>query len=282
MPITQLTWDEWVRSGEWQAHADSSMPMLPAMAQDVMRVALDPEVSPNRLMVIVQKDPVLATGVIRLANSAFSAPAGEITSISEAIVRIGTRAVRNVVTAVCFTSRVRDPQIYGTAGRALIDHAIGAAYLAWSVAECAGESPDEAFVYGLLHDIGKLLILKLAHDFRQRGGPRPDPDTVNRLIAEVHAAAGGRLLRGWKMPEGLSEAVAWHHDPDGAGPFRQAAAIAHVADRFAHRYGFGCDVIDWEPLEDPVARSLGITAEWLTRTDSYVPGLFDVARRILD
>lgn len=281
MPTFELRWEDWVRSGAWQSDVEIAMPMLPALAQDVIRLALDPDVSPNRLTTIVQKDPVLATRVIRLANSAYSAPSGEIASINQAIVRIGTRAVRNVVTAVCFTSRVRDPKIYGTAGQALLDHSIGAAYLAWSVAERAGDSPDEAFVYGLLHDIGKLFVLKLAYDFRHQLGGRPAPDEVAQVMTDMHAACGSALLRNWRLPEVLAEAVECHHEPARAERHRSAAAIAYTADRLAHRYGFGCGIEEWDPLGDTVALSLGIDADWIARTDAYVPGLYDVARQIL-
>ena len=137
------------------------------MARHVVDLALDPDVSATRITNVVSKDPVLATRVIQLANSAFSAPATEITSIGEAVVRMGTGPVRNVVTAACLSALSADPKIYGRHGRDHIDHSIGTAYLAWLLADRADESPDEAFLYGLLHDIGKLVILKLARDCRK-------------------------------------------------------------------------------------------------------------------
>ena len=161
---------EWIRSGEWLESQDITLPMLPARATEVMNLAMDPEVSASRIATVVSKDQVLATLVLRLANSAFSASATD-TSVSDAVVRVGTRAVRNVVVASCLASRLKDPQIYGRHGTDLTDHSIGTAYLARLIAEQSGDSPDEAFLYGLLHDIGKLLILKLARDSKLRYGP---------------------------------------------------------------------------------------------------------------
>jgi len=65
------TWSDWVESGEWADGSDSAMPMLPALAADVMSLAIDPEVSVARIARVIAKDQVLATRVLRLANSAY-------------------------------------------------------------------------------------------------------------------------------------------------------------------------------------------------------------------
>ena len=125
-----VTWQEWIRSGSWERGVDRAMPMLPSLANEMVRLAMDPEVSASRITSLVSKDPVLASHVIRAANSAFSAPATEISTLTDAVVRVGTRAVRNIVMAECLSSRVLDRRIYGSHGRDLIDHGIGTAYLA--------------------------------------------------------------------------------------------------------------------------------------------------------
>src|SRR3954467_10046851 len=84
-PIADIPWPEWVESNAWQEGTDA-IPMLPALAHEIAEIALDPDVPAIRITGVVSKDPVLATSVIQLANSAFSAPAIEITSIAEAVV----------------------------------------------------------------------------------------------------------------------------------------------------------------------------------------------------
>jgi HD-like signal output (HDOD) protein len=271
---------EWIRSGEWLETTDVSLPMLPALATEVMHLAMDPEVSAMRITGVVSKDQVLATDVIRLANSAASAPATEITSVREAVVRMGTKAVRNVVVSQCLASRLKDPHIYGSHGRDLTDHSIGTAYLARLVAEYAGEPPEEAFLYGLLHDIGKLLILKLARDPGTKHGPPPTDDVIDALIAEKHAEFGGHLMQHWNLPEHLDDPVIWHHRPERAEQAPRAAAVAYTANRLAHRYGFGCPADGFDPLTDPICVSVGINAQSLAAIDAHAPGLFEVARQI--
>ena len=230
---TVTTWVDWMRSGDWEESADTAIPMLPAMASHVVDLARDPDGSATRITNVVSKDPVLATRVIQLANSAFSAPATEITSIGEAVVRMGTGPVRNVVTAACLSSLAADPRIYGRHGRDHIDHSIGTAYLAWLLADRADEPPDEAFLYGLLHDIGKLVILKLARDCESFAVAIPSEVDTQDILREMHAAIGGYVT----SSGACRTACTTDRLPSRAGQ-RQGAAgpasVAYIANRLAH------------------------------------------------
>jgi putative nucleotidyltransferase with HDIG domain len=282
MGVSTMTWVEWIESGVWRGSNDIAMPMLPSLVPHVMPLVTDKDASVLRIARVVSKEQVLATRVLRLANSAYSAPLHEITTINDAIVRIGTAAVRNVVLAVCFASRPSN-DAYGGRGRDLADHGVGTAYLARLVAEHCGSDPDEAFMHGLLHDIGKLLLLKLSADFVRSGGVLPPADELEQFFAERHAALGAEVLSRWQLPAQLQEPVMFHHNPDGASAYRRYAEVAYVANRLSHRYGFGCpeDPEDGALLDDPICARLGVTAEWLTGIDKRAPGLFAVARQIL-
>lgn len=265
----------------WLTTDDLVVPMLPALAHQVIELASDPDVSISRLSALVSKEQVIASRVLGLANSAFSAPLQEISTVHEAIVRLGTSAIRNVVVTVCFTSRMHDPAVYGGHGGQLVDHAIGTAYVARLLAERVRVGQDEAFLCGLLHDIGKLVILKLAHDHRRRTGT-PLPDAIVELaILERHAAMGGLALRRWRLPSSLEAPVVYHHEYTAAPSQRRETAVAYAANRLAHRYGFGCDVDQADILDDPVCEELGIDAAWLAMLDERAPGLFEIARKIL-
>lgn len=265
----------------WLRTDNLAVPMLPALAHRVIELAADPEVTIPRLSAVVSKDQVLASRVLTLANSAYSAPSRTISSLNEAIVRLGTNAVRNVVITVSFTSRMHDPTIYGRHGRALVDHALGAAYMARLVADRATVDAEEAFLYGLLHDIGKLIIYKLANDHQRKTGQAVAEDELAAVIATEHAALGGVALRRWKLPESLDAPVRFHHDYEAAPEHGHEAAVAYLANRLAHRYGFGCEAEEADLLADPVCTILGIDAAWLEATDRRAPGLFEVARQAL-
>lgn len=265
----------------WIRDDDTAVPVLPTLAHRVIDVAADPDVHVARLAAVVSKDQVLAARVLQMANSAYSSPLQTISTVADAVIRLGTAAVRNVVLTVCLASRMHDPEVYGDRGRPLVDHALGTAYLARFVAERARVQADEAFLCGLLHDIGKLVLLKQAHrHWKQTGQPVP-PMYVELALLERHAAMGSVALRKWRLPGSLDEPVRCHHDYRAAREMRREAAVAYAANLLAHRFGFGCDAQPIDLLADPVSAELGLDAAWLEVLDARAPGLVDVARQSL-
>jgi putative nucleotidyltransferase with HDIG domain len=261
---------------------DAAIPMLPDFAHRVIDMVSDEEVSVMQLSAVVSKDQVLASRLLGLANSAYFAAISEISTVQDAIVRMGTAAVRNLVVTVCFYSRMQDRNVYGERGKPLLEHGIGTAYMARLVADQVGADQEEAFMYGLLHDIGKLVILKAAYDVRRQLGT-PVPDAVlDELIRELHPQVGAHVLRKWRLPSMLDEPILCHHDWKLAKTQPQKAAITYLANRLSHRYGFGCDVERTDDLAlDPVCTQLKVDQAWIEQTDRHAPGLVEVAKKIL-
>ena len=273
-------WSEWIRSGDWANEDQAKIPMLPAHVRELAELAFDPEVSAKRIAATVAKDPVLAMQVIRMANSAASASATTITDINDAVVRLGTQSVRNTVVAGCLNAQLVDPRVYGTRGQEIVDHSLGTALLASTLAKRHGTS-GEMFLGGLLHDIGKLLILKLAHDVRENSDNAPMQHEVDAVIIDRHAQMGGWLAGRWSMPTALGDPIVWHHDPEWAED-HTSAAIIYSANRLAHRYGFGCepDASD-ELLADPILAEIGMDEMRLAALDAEAPALFNTTKHIL-
>jgi putative nucleotidyltransferase with HDIG domain len=278
---THANWSDWVESGDWADSCDAAMPMLPATAAFVLELAIDPEVSIARIAGVIAKDQVLATRVLRLANSADCAPMQQVTTVNDAVVQMGAGPVRNVVLAVCVAARLQGPNYDGAQERELMDHAIGTAYLGRLVAERLGGDADEAFMCGLLHDLGKLLLLNLSRDFINHGAPAPSTQEIQKVYKERHPEIGARLLRQWQLPEALEQPVRFHHDPDACTSHKSEASVAYVANRLAHRYGFGCPADSANLLEDAVCVRVGLDEAWLADLDRRAPGLFQVARKIV-
>ena len=272
------TWSGWIESGDWAQASPTGTLTLPANASEIMILALDPDVSVTQLARVTSRDQVLAARMLRLANSAYCAPLQEITTISEAVVRLGTASVRNVVLATCMASRLQQGATYGARGRGLAAHGIGTAFLAQLVARVAAVNQEEAFLYGLVHDLGKLLVLQLSKDYVRGGGTAPLDEEVQKMIETRHAEFGGRVLHEWHLPPVIEDPVVHHHHPDACTTHPVEAAVCYMADRLSHRYGFGCDATPDAPiLEDPVAARLGLTEEWLTDLDARATDLFTSA-----
>jgi HD-like signal output (HDOD) protein len=272
------TWSGWVDSCDWVKTSPTGTLTLPANASEIMILALDPDVSVTQLARVTSRDQVLAARMLRLANSAYCAPLQEITTISEAVVRLGTASVRNVVLATCMASRLQSGNTYGAHGRGLAAHGIGTAFLAQLVARVAIVNQEEAFLYGLVHDMGKLLVLQLSKDYVRGGGKAPADDAVQAVIEARHAEFGGRVLREWRLPSVIEDPVIYHHRPDECRSHPLEAAVCYLADRLSHRYGFGCKAMpDLPVLDDPIAVRLGITEAWLQDLDTRAPELFKSA-----
>ena len=261
---------------------DSAVPMLPTLATEVMKLAMDPDVSVVRLARVIAKEQVLAVKVLRLANTAVHGSTREIATLNEAIVRTGTTAVRNTVLTVCVASQLHKASVYGRDGKGLAEHALGTAVLSWLVAGHARADADEAMVYGLLHDVGKLLMASMRKTFVDGGGKPPSDDDYDQVVRDRHPRVGEWMLRRWQLPEMLRQVVLYHHAPEDCADFPVQARVVYVANLLSHRYGFGCPAKkDDELLEDPVCKEFGITAAWLADADKRAPGLFDTARHIV-
>ncbi|HVZ20748.1 MAG TPA: HDOD domain-containing protein, partial [Vicinamibacterales bacterium] len=248
----------------------------------LITLAADPETTVSQLTEIVSKDQVLASRLLSFANSAYCASAVEICSIPEAVMRVGAGGVRNLAVTACFTSRMQDPQTYGSDGRRLVDHGVGTAYLAHLIAEDADVNEDAAFLCGLLHDIGKLVILKWLYDARRRTGIATPEDVVAETVRHWHPTVAGLTFRRWNLPGDLDEPVMCHHDYRHATANRRLAATVDLANRLSHRYGFGCDVDrEREVAGSPPMLELGLDEAWLADVDERAPGLFAVARQAL-
>jgi two-component system chemotaxis response regulator CheY len=268
-PMIPANWTEWLATEGWARTDLSAIPPPPRSFREVFSLAAESDVDARRLITIVSQDPVFTIRVLRLANVAAFAAAGEVTSIEIAVVRLGTRAVRNAVLAACLSAWAHTIDVYGKRGLEEVQHAVGTACLSRRLAERLNASTDDAFVGGLLHDVGKLCLMKMKAEFRRTGGTMPSAEEFDAASVLYHAEVGAAALQVWGLPESVRIPTRWHHDPMAAPSHAQMTAITYVADRLSHRYGFGCppdaekDVL----LADPVCAALGIDAPTLDRLD---------------
>lgn len=264
----------------WLRPDDLSIPMLPDQAQRVLQLVGDPDVTIATLAAVVSKDPVLATRVLGMANSALYGAMSSLRSVSDAVVRLGTRTVRNVVVTVSMQSQFKSAEAYGQEGFRFMEHAVGTAYVAHLIADHVRGDVDEAFLCGLLHDLGKLVILRTAHQYQKKPGNVIRPEELQVALAEHHALCGALALGFWNVPDEVRHVVQYHHAFEES-PEPQAAAVCYAANLLSHRYGFGCPAQGDEVLQDAVFPYLDLDEVWLAKADVKAPGLFNAARQAL-
>jgi putative nucleotidyltransferase with HDIG domain len=196
------------------ASAASTVPALPS-ATKLMRILADKYLSFQTLETFASSDPLLAARLLKTANSAFYSPRTTLTTLPQAIGYMGIEDSRRILLASAL-----HPVLNGLRSAGLWTHALQAAQTAESLAEkTTGVDPGEAYLLGLLHDVGKLAYPPLPPQVHQKmdrlisaGCP---PAVVEFVVCGMgHAEAGAMILRSWKLPEHLLTAVRWHHSPE--------------------------------------------------------------------
>ncbi|MGE0316136.1 MAG: HDOD domain-containing protein [Vicinamibacterales bacterium] len=275
--MKRLDWEQWITTGAWRHTDGAALPVAPGVLGEALQIAGEDDPDARRLTALVRRDQVLTARVLRLANSAAAGAAREITRVDEAVVRLGTTSVRRLVLSLCLASWTTPEDEQALPGVDVMRHAIGAGCMARFAAPLVDADPEECFVGGLLHDLGKLALVRLRALFVRRGGIGPSRADFADSLAAHHADAGALLLQLWGVPERLRAGVRWHHVPaDAADP--HLASIIWLANRLCHRYGLGCAASpDDDLLEDPLALTVGVTPAWLVTIDARVASVMEDA-----
>lgn len=199
----------------------SDLPTLPAVLTAINKLMQDPRTSAEELGRTLATDPALTAKVLKLVNSAFYGFPGRIGTITQAVVVLGFSTVRNVV----LTTSVLQALEQKGSGPGFDVHAF------WLHSFCTGATAkvlarelrlryvEEAFIAGLIHDMGKLILRQyLREEFDKVLAYRNQHDTLfreaeGRVLGFDHQDLGAYLAERWNLPKDLIHAIANHHQP---------------------------------------------------------------------
>lgn len=216
-----------------------SIPSLPTLYEEVTAALRKEDPSLNEIAKIISKDVGMAAKILQLANSAFVGASGRVSSLSQALSLIGTDTVRTLVLSVhVFSQFESHKQVTGNLP-ALWDHSVAVSGLAQRIASCEGcgkAMVEESFTAGLLHDIGKVVLLaEMPREYHQifEVNPRSKDVELERLGC-THAEVGAYLMSIWGLPLSLVHTVAFHHRPgETAETHFSTLTAVHAADAIA-------------------------------------------------
>jgi HD-like signal output (HDOD) protein len=213
------------------------LPPLPQVASQVLRVSADPDANAEDLRKVISTDQALTSQILKISNSAMFGMMREVTTLTQAIMTLGFSTIKSVVIA----SSAKNLYHRGTVGlqeRLIWEHALVSSIAARAFAKSLRFARiEEAFIGGLLHDIGKSV---LGVKYPERYGVLlqtvyNENGTSLQLELDTfgfdHAMVGEALVGQWNLASSLQSAVRWHHDPIHAPEtHRELAAIVALAN----------------------------------------------------
>lgn len=227
---------------------------FPATASRVMAACDNDEVTAAELSEIIEQDPVLTMKLLQIANSPMYGFSGDVRSVQHASVLIGLRALKNMAVSLAMGD------VFGNGGALTADardqlwkHALACGSIAKTLsATTRMASPDEAFLGGIVHDVGKLIFVD--HRPEQYASMLSSCCSKETVDAEVeafgisHTAVGRSCGESWGLPEELSDVITFHHNPADSDFGGDLVDCVYAANRLSRIW-----LNDAPPAESPDA-----------------------------
>jgi putative nucleotidyltransferase with HDIG domain len=231
------------------------LPVLPAAAAQVMELCNDSACDAKKLATVLQRDPSLAGHVLRIANSAAFAPREPIVSLQQAISRMGFSNLCQIATAVAVKSKVFAVDGFEDRLREIWFHSATAGAWAKEIARLRRSNVEGAFLSGLLHDVGKPIVMQSAIDLLKAKNERLDPVLLDIAMTALHGKVGAALALKWKLPEFMSAVMLHHHQPEHTIEHHDVVHTVCLADNLAKWSK------DGDPARAAEIRKLGVVGE---------------------
>lgn len=230
------------------------LPAMPSVPQRCLEILRDPDFNVRKLVKELESEPLLALLVIRAANSAAQARSGTTQALDQAVVRIGARQLKILITeyAVNEIFESSNRQIKD-ANRRVYEHSLVVALLSRDIAALVGNvEPDTCYLAGLLHDIGKPVLSSMILEIdRKLGRATPgwiDLPSWTQIIESSHRKVGVAVATEWKLPEAITSAIRDCSDYD-SGDRNSVGNVVRLANALAKREGYVTGPIDAADVE---------------------------------
>lgn len=221
-----------------------SLPSPPALYHELMELISHSDTSLNLIGLTIERDPAMTSKILKLVNSSFFGMRRRVTSASQAVSLLGLDLVKSLVlSSHIFTQAVGEDTMQFVSS--LWEHSLRTAATARNIMKAQqadNRTAEEAFTAGLLHDLGKLVLvthlsqhyLDLIAESAEKDIPLMELEKL--VIGATHAEMGAYLLGLWGLPDAIVEAVAYHHNPSECihGTFGVLTAT-HVANALDYK-----------------------------------------------
>lgn len=261
------------------------VPPMPGVAERILQMG--DNAGSVDLAKIIANDQAITSNIIRIANSAYYGGVYKFETLPTAITRIGLDQVRILILGFSMLSKEFVGGLYQEECRRLNQHAIACAYLTALLAELTGlKEKQDAFLAGLLHDIGRLIIYTaLTQEFqgksKQAWANREWTDeNLEVVLAEYHGNAGAFVATTWKLQSWLKEVIRHHHTFQQATERPHLVALVALADRYCHRFGLGCPNEEIDVFADGLGEAAHFSKESEKRLLDRIDQIKDLLKQL--
>jgi HD-like signal output (HDOD) protein len=258
------------------------LPPLPTLVSQILQILSKPETPLEEIEAIISKDQALVAKLIQVGNSALYGGMQKVSTLRQVLTRLGLKTIRNLVVAASTRGFfMHDRKGMRLWGQFLWQHAVETALAARRIADTIKyPEPEEAFIGGLVHDIGKLVILMLfAEPYREilklkKVRQMASIPAEMQVLGCNHEQIGRLLLDRWNMPDSTKACAEFHHRCRESQAHGDLVAIVSYADHLSRQYGTNPESL--QPADHDYSREL-MTALKISPADqtSLVEAIID-------
>ena len=264
---------------------------LPEITIRIVEVVQDPRSTAHSLHKIVANDLALSARILRVVNSAFYGLPGQIGSIDRAIMLLGLNAVKNIAIAASLSKMFKhSTPCDDFTGKDLWTHSVAVGATNKLITqELHMALPDEAFLAGLIHDLGLVSLIQC------RGKDLPELvqlvkagvpfcQAEKKLIGTDHQEIGMALAARWKFPRSFQFVTGYHHNPTELAPEnRLLATVTRISDILCAQKGLGLTLtVEEDEVSEELFTEIGLSNEQLQNITENIEEQLEIVRDLIE
>lgn len=208
---------------------DYELPVLPEVSMQLLKLTGDVDCDPKDIVDLFKRDQSLTGHLLKTANSVRYTGGQTLTSIQQAVARLGLLHVREVIMLISCQSKVFNVHGFEQDVRHSFARSMAAAAFSQEIARVRRLNVEDAFLCGLLHDIGRPVLLQCLSDDRDASGRDAADDDIRIVAEELRIPMASKLVLSWELPQRLTTIIEHQTIPIESPDCGQHAAILNLA-----------------------------------------------------
>ncbi|NDU85595.1 MAG: HDOD domain-containing protein [Ferrovum sp.] len=265
------------------------LPAIPQIAQKIMALQINTDEGESKLLKLIEQDPQIAAKIIGLANTPLIGPSKRVTSVADAAMLLGLNHVKVLALGIAVMSVTPAVSKGKFDSRGFWQHSMTAAFAMKTLARAMPmrlrPREEEAFLSGLLHDMGYIVLNHLHPELVDmlmmqvdREPTRPVQDIESEVLETTHEELGELLAHHWELPDNIRAVIKFHHEPKASAlddEQRVLVSMVYLIERLLPV--FGIDAAFTGEVEDEYWQALSINPE---QKDEICVKFVDHAREV--